>query len=79
MENKNVCIVTHMFPGDMKGRGSQACWFTPVIQATWEVEIRKIEVWGLPGQKVGKTPILTNKNLGVVVCNCLYSQVVGIK
>jgi hypothetical protein len=23
-------------------------WLTPVILATWEAEIRKIEVWGQP-------------------------------
>jgi hypothetical protein len=34
---------------------SWAQWFTPEIPATGEVETKKIEVQGHPGQKVGKT------------------------
>jgi hypothetical protein len=32
-------------------------WFTPVILATWEAEIRRITVRGHPGQIVQETPI----------------------
>jgi hypothetical protein len=35
-------------------------WLTPVILATREAEIRRIMVWGQPGQKVHKTPISIN-------------------
>jgi hypothetical protein len=31
-------------------------WLTSVIPATWEADIRRIEVQGQPGQKVFKTP-----------------------
>jgi hypothetical protein len=31
-------------------------WLTPVILATWEVELTRITVWGQPRQKVHKTP-----------------------
>jgi hypothetical protein len=41
----------------------------PVIPATQEVEIRKIEVQGQPGQKVSETPISANKQ-GMVACVC---------
>jgi hypothetical protein len=35
---------------------SQAQWLTPVIPATWEAEMGRIEVRGQPGQTVLKTP-----------------------
>jgi hypothetical protein len=34
-------------------------WFTPVILATWEAELRRITVWGQCGQKVHETFIST--------------------
>jgi hypothetical protein len=40
---------------------SQARWFTPVIPATWEVEIRRIEVPSHLSKKLVETPFSTNK------------------
>jgi hypothetical protein len=37
-------------------------WLTPIIQATWESEIRRITVQGKPRQKVQETPISTNES-----------------
>jgi hypothetical protein len=33
------------------------CWLTPIISATWEVEIGRIAVGGQHGHKVNKTPL----------------------
>jgi hypothetical protein len=41
---------------------------TPVILATLEAEVRRVTVYGQPGQKKSwPDPISTNKKLGVVV------------
>jgi hypothetical protein len=37
-------------------------WLMPLILATWETEIRKIEVWGQPGQIVHEAPPQNNQN-----------------
>jgi hypothetical protein len=52
-----------------------AWYFTPVILATWEVEIARIEVWDQPRQKV--RAISTNK-LEVVVHACDPNYAGGI-
>jgi hypothetical protein len=31
-----------------KNNSARCWWLTPVILATWEVEIRRLEVWGQP-------------------------------
>jgi hypothetical protein len=36
--------------------GGWAWWFTPVVLATWEVEIGRIEIPGQLGQKFLETP-----------------------
>jgi hypothetical protein len=43
-------------------------WFTPIITATWEVEIRRMEVQGQPRQKVSETP--SQSKSGIVGQNC---------
>jgi hypothetical protein len=35
-------------------------WLTLVIPATWEAEIKRIEVWGQPRQTVPEIPFSTN-------------------
>jgi hypothetical protein len=45
----------------------------PVIPATWEAEIGRIEVESQPGQKVIKTPSSINK-MGIVVCSWLHRR-----
>jgi hypothetical protein len=41
---------------DQEFEANWAWWLMPVILATWEAEIRGIEVPGLSGQIVGETP-----------------------
>jgi hypothetical protein len=46
---------------------SQVRWLTPVIPATWEVEIGRISFGGQTRQKVSETPSQPIK-MSVVVC-----------
>jgi hypothetical protein len=46
----------------------------PIILATWEPEIRRIEIQGQPGQKVHKSPS-PQKKVGVVVHTCHPSHI----
>jgi hypothetical protein len=39
-----------------KGMASQLQWLTAIIPATWEVEHKKIKVWGQLGKNVSKIP-----------------------
>jgi hypothetical protein len=40
---------------------------TPVILATWELDIRRIRVQGQPGLKIQQDPISTNEKLSMVM------------
>jgi hypothetical protein len=52
----------------------------PVIPATQEVEIGKIEVQGQPMQKVSETPPISMNKPGVVhICNPNYVGGIGRK
>jgi hypothetical protein len=54
---KRIKILTKSGSNQRK-KGTDPVWkLKPVILATWEAEIRKIVVQGLPGQKVWETPI----------------------
>jgi hypothetical protein len=44
-------------------------WLTPVTQATWEVEIRRLKVLDQPQQKVITILVSMNK-LGIVASAC---------
>jgi hypothetical protein len=52
-------------------------WYTPVIPATQETEMRRTEVQGQPGQKFNETPISKNK-LGKIDHTYNSSYVGGI-
>jgi hypothetical protein len=49
-------IPLQVFLGTKEREEVRAQWLTPVILATWESEIRRIDFQGQAGQKVHKTP-----------------------
>jgi hypothetical protein len=58
----NICILVYfnytsiklIFKISNEEGGCQ--WLVPVIQATWEAEIRRIKIQGLSGQIIRETP-----------------------
>jgi hypothetical protein len=46
-------------------------WLEMVILATWEVEMGRLQFESNMGKELVRTPVLTNKNLGMVgrACN----------
>jgi hypothetical protein len=68
MQDGNCCTKDT----DKECEWAEFWWLTPVILATWEAEIRRIMLWGQPGEKGSQDPISTEK-AGVLIYACHVS------